>query len=160
MFELSADTAAFLRGSVSIVAASCRDDLETELSRAIGCRVSLDRRRVTIFLAASQSSALLAAIRSTHRVAVVFTGPSTHRALQLKATDAVIEPRSETDARLLDAYRDAMVPELAKLGFGEDFTRTMLAAAPEDVVAVSFTPSEAFEQTPGPSAGKRIEERR
>ncbi|MCZ7686629.1 MAG: hypothetical protein M5U28_50925 [Sandaracinaceae bacterium] len=156
--RLSADVVAFLRGSVSIVAASSGADGLPDLARAVGCRVRADRGRVTVLVASSQSSGLLESVRLTRRVAVVFTQPSTHRALQLKADDAVVEARGEDDARLVAAYQAAMVPELAKVGFGEDFARAMFGAAPDDLVAIGFSPAAVFEQTPGPRAGERIED--
>ncbi len=155
--RLSADAAAFARGSVSIVAASCGPDGALDVSRAVGCRVSADRARVSVVLSASQSVTLIEHIRLTGRVAVVVTEPSTHRALQLKGEDAVVEPRTEGDARLVAAYREAMVAELARIGFGGAFARTLFAAEAEDLVVVAFTPSAVFDQTPGPRAGKAVE---
>ena len=35
--------------------------------------------------------------------------------------------------------------------------RTLLSCPPEELVALSFCPSEAYSQTPGPNAGKRLE---
>jgi len=42
---------------------------------------------------------------------------------------------------------------LGRIGFGPDYTRTMLAYQLGDVAAVSFSPEQAFDQTPGPKAG-------
>ena len=87
-FVLTPDQIAFVTAGVSITAASRGRDNMPNLARATGCRVSPDGRRVTLFLAASQSGALLADIRDNGAVAVVFSEPSTHRTLQLKGDDA------------------------------------------------------------------------
>jgi hypothetical protein len=47
----------------------------------------------------------------------------------------------------------AMEREIQLVGFAPPLTRAMLAHRLEDVVAVRFTPEQAFDQTPGPRAG-------
>ena len=54
------------------------------------------------------------------------------------------------------AYRDAMVAELALIGVPEARVRALLAAVGE-LVAITFSPSSAFVQTPGPDAGRALE---
>jgi hypothetical protein len=156
---LDADDAAFLEGGVSIIAAARDDRNETTLSRAIGCRVSADRRRVTIFLSAAQSAELLADLRANGVIAVVFSQPTSHRTIQLKGIDAAIVPLQADDPHLWAAYRERMAAEVQPIGFSETFVRTMLNAPAGDVVAVAFTPSAAFLQTPGPKAGTPLHTR-
>lgn len=154
---LDAEHAAFIQGSVSIIVASRDTGHETTLSRAVGCRVSADRRRVVVFLSAAQSGALLADLRATGVIAAVFSRPRTHRAIQLKGADAQVTALDAEDRHLLAAYRQGMAAEVRPLGFPEAFARALFAVAPDDVVAVAFTPSAAFLQTPGPKAGTPLE---
>ena len=53
--------------------------------RAVGSRISADGREVTVYLRRSQSEQLLGDIAQTGEIAVVFSVPSTHQTLQLKA---------------------------------------------------------------------------
>jgi hypothetical protein len=156
---LDPDHAEFVQSAVSIIAASRNERNETTLSRAVGCRVSPDRRRVTIFLSVSQSSALLADLRANGAIAAVFSRPRRHVAIQLKGADAAVVPLTEEDPHLLAAYRRRMVEEIRPIGFTEAFVRTLLAVTPGDAVAVAFTPSAAFLQTPGPKAGMPLSAR-
>jgi hypothetical protein len=48
------------------------------------------------------------------------------------------------------------VEVLDPLGFEAAMIRTLLAFPDSDIVAVSFTPDEAYSQTPGPNAGSPL----
>lgn len=148
--------AGFIRCGVMVSVASRDASHVASLSRALGCRVAPDRRRVTAFLPASQCEALLRDLRESGTIAVVFTQPSTHRTIQLKGTDATVGPLEPGSTALIDANTDALVKDVAPLGYTEIFVRTLLGYEPEDLVEVTFTPTSAFAQTPGPQAGKRL----
>lgn len=154
---LGPDEAAFIEGGVAIIAAARDAKNEVTVSRAMGCRVSEDRRRVTIFLSTVQSGALLADVRANGVIAVVFSQPTSHRAIQLKGSDATVVPLTSDDPHLWAAYRARMAAAVQRHGFSEAFVRAMLNAPSGDVVAVAFTPSAAFVQTPGPKAGTPLQ---
>lgn len=126
------------------------------VSRALGCRIAPDRRRVTAFLDRSQCETLLRDLRETRAIAAVFSQPSTHRTIQLKGADAALASIESGDAALVEANRAALVKDMGTIGYDEAFVRTLLACEPADLVAVTFTPTSAFAQTPGPQAGKRL----
>jgi hypothetical protein len=154
---LDAEHAAFIQSGVSIVAAARNADHETTVSRAVGCRVSTDRRQVTILLSAAQSAALLADVRANGVIAVVFSQPRAHRAIQLKGIDAAVVPLAPEDPHLVAAYRRLLATEVAPMGFSDVFVRAVMSVVPGDIVAVAFTPSAAFLQTPGPKAGTQLQ---
>lgn len=150
---LDEDGAAFVQGGVSIVAASRDAALVPSIGRAVGCRVAADRRRVTVFVAASQAPQLVADLRACGRIAVVFSRPSTHRTLQLKGDDAVVRPLVRGETAIPERYVGGFAEDIGKLGHTEAQARTLVAAVDGDLLAIDFTPSAAFEQTPGPNAG-------
>jgi hypothetical protein len=150
------ERAAFLMSGVSIVASSRGANNAPAVARAGGCRVTPDGR-VAVFVAASQAAALLDAVRATGAIAVVFSEPSTHYSLQLKGADAVIEPLLPGDGALIERYAAAFAASLCPLGYSEQLVRAVVWASPEDFVALAFTPSRAFDQTPGPRAGAALE---
>jgi len=155
---LSSEDAAFIEGGVSVVAAARSGANEPTVSRSIGCRVSTDRQQVTIFLPTAQSEALLADIRENGVISVVFSQPTSHRTIQLKGADAAVVPFMADDARLWSAYRQRFAAEVRCIGFSDEFVQAFLAA-PSGIVAVAFTPSAAFLQTPGPKAGMPLHTR-
>ena len=150
---LDPEHAAFLQGPASITLASRGPDNLPNISRGIGCRVARDRKRISIFLVEAQAAALLADIRANGMIAAVFSAPLSARSFQFKGADAVIERLKPGDARLLAVYRKDFVDEVEKLGFYRPAIEALVASTPEEVVAVTFTPSAAFSQTPGPAAG-------
>ncbi|KIF81483.1 pyridoxamine 5'-phosphate oxidase family protein [Noviherbaspirillum autotrophicum] len=150
---IDASHAAFIQGPVGISVAACAHSGMPTLVRAIGCRIAPDSPQVTIFLSAVQSARLLKCVRDNGAVAVVFSEPSTHRTVQLKGSDAVVSTLEKDEWEQVLAHRDAFVRELGPLGFDPAMVRTLLSHPQANVVALRFTPTEAYSQTPGPQAG-------
>jgi hypothetical protein len=148
--------AAFIQSGVSIIASSCDRANVPALAKAVGCRVSPDRRRVIVLLAASQAAPVLEDIAITASIAVVFSKPTTHQTIQLKGTDAALVPVEPTDRACLERYAAAYAAELSRLGWGVDTGRVLVWCEPAELVAVAFTPAAAFNQTPGPRAGASL----
>lgn len=151
--------AELIQHRVSINVASRNVARVPSLTRAFGCRVSPDRRQVTIFLSVPRSEQLLKDLRATGALAAVFTRPSTHQTVQLKGGDAAIVPLAEGDRALMRAYGAGFVEEIRALGYRDPFASAMMMAVTEEAVAVRFTPTAAFDQTPGPKAGQRLDVR-
>jgi len=154
---LDAAWAAFLTGPVAINVASRSPALVPSVARAYGCRVSPDRRRVTILLATGRARALLRDLAEGAPIAAVFSRPKTHVTLQLKGELAEVLPATATDVELMQAYGAAFAAEVCALGYREDFGARLAATAAEPAAAVRFEPVALFEQTPGPRAGERLE---
>jgi hypothetical protein len=146
--------AAFLhRPGVSITAASRDEQNVPRIGRCLGCRVAAERQKVTVFVALSQYKAFFDALAASRAIAVVFSLPSTHRTLQLKGSDAAIERLAPGDAEIVVRHVDNFVDELAALGYPREVVRACHWCEATEVRAVTFTPTAAFEQTPGPDAG-------
>ncbi len=148
--------AAFIQRGVSMNVASRDLANAPTVARACGCRVSPDRCRVTVFLSAVQSDAVLRAIGQTRAIAVVFSRPSTHKTIQLKGSDARVGPLAAGDESLIAAYRESFVEDLLGIGYTRAFASAVVAGADGPVVAVTFTPMAAFDQTPGRNAGRPL----
>lgn len=153
---IDAEHAAFMEGGISLTVGSCGLDQRPSVARAAGCRVAADRKRVRITLSRVQAAAVLAHVRETGRIAAVFSSPPTHRTVQLKGKDAVIEASTLDDAATVARYRDMLAAVLDPLGFEAAMIRTLLAFPDSDIVAICFTPDEAYSQTPGPNAGSPL----
>lgn len=154
---IDAEQAAFMQGAVSIAACSCNEQQITSVVRSLGCRVSADRRQVRLFFAAGQAATLLADIARCGAIAVVFSRPTTNRTMQLKGADATICRPAADDFAVVAAHVDDFATEIRPLGFSADFVRALLAHPPHELVAVSFTPTQAFSQTPGSRAGQPLQ---
>jgi hypothetical protein len=148
--------AAFIQRRVSMLVGSCCAAGVPSLARGYGCRVSPDRRVITVFLAVSQSEALLRDLHASGAIAVVFSRPSTHETLQFKGRVQRMSPVEADDRPVMQAYGRGFAEELAPLGFDETFRDAIMAPVEHEAVAVTFVPEAAFVQTPGPSAGRPL----
>lgn len=145
--------AEFITSRISVQIAACDGRGPATLVRGLGCRVSDDLRTVTVLMPRSQALPVLAAIEANGRVAAVFSEPETHRTVQLKGVDARVEAATAEDEAGLLPYAAAMAARLAPFRVPEIYARTLFSGSADDLVAVSFTPSQGFGQTPGPRAG-------
>lgn len=156
--RLPADLRALMDRGISVIVGSRDAAMRPSLMRAVGSRLA-DDGSVTVFLSRSQSRQLLQDIAATGHVAVVFSVPASHRTVQLKASRAAIRPADESDGPALARYLASMEHEVGRVGFQAPFIRAFLAHRVDDLVAVTFVPEQAFDQTPGPQAGSRLEAR-
>ncbi len=145
-----------MQGGVSIVAASRHGDNTPTLNRASGCRVSRHRRQVTLFFWEQQAQPLLAAAVGSGLIAVVFSEPPTHRTIQIKGTVTRLAPTRRADAMLIRRYRRAFADALIELGYPGPFAFGLTHGEPDDISALTFTPTAIFMQTPGPGAGEPL----
>lgn len=153
---LDADGAALLQLGCSINAGAVGPDGMPTSVRCCGCRVASDRSCITVFMSRVQGAPLLQALAANGAIAVVFSQPTTHRTLQIKGRDAAVLPLEAGDARRIAEYRTALARELSAFGYDEILAYTILSHPASEVVAVRFTPTEVYQQTPGPKAGERI----
>ena len=150
---VDAAQAAFLQGGVSISAASCGAQPFPSICRVLACVVADDRCRLTVMVARPCAQQLLEDIAHGGRLAVVFSQPSTNRTLQVKGDRACIGMPDACQLEAVRRHADAFVEEVRPLGFPAPLVRSLLHCADDDVVAISFTPTAAYDQSPGPRAG-------
>jgi hypothetical protein len=152
---IDADTLEFLQRRVSIVAAGRDGDNVPSSARAYGCRVRADHH-VTVFVRRSQAAQLLRDVESNGELAVVFTRPTTNRALQFKGRGARVGALEPGDIQVITEWVGSLVVELAALGISAPLVHAAFAVRPDDMSAITFVPGEGFAQTPGPGAGARL----
>jgi len=142
---------------VSTIAASRNLEMRPSIMRAVGCVLEADGVSVTIFLWRRQSRQLLQDLAATGHIAVCFSEPISHRTVQLKAL-TIEETRAATDADkpALARYLRAMIHEIGLIGYPPAYTEEMLSYRFDDLVAVRFVPTLAYDQTPGPKAGSDL----
>lgn len=147
---------AFVASGVSMAIAGRDRRNVPSLARAYGCRLLPDGR-LAVFVAPSQSAALLRDVASTRVVAVVFSRPSSHETIQIKGSDASVRPPAGGELQQAQQLTEQLIEDIVSLRFHEQGVRTLLSIDDADLVAVVFTPSAVFGQTPGPRAGERLE---
>lgn len=151
---LDAEKIAFLQRRVSINVATTNLHKKPYMTRAFGCRIEADTKRIIVYILPLQNQTLLDNIKLNQQVAVVFSQPSTHQTLQLKGNDTQLIALTETDVVIYQSYRESMVEELQSIGYPPSFISSLIKPIDLNCIGISFTPQLAFSQTPGPDAGK------
>lgn len=147
--------AAFIQGPVSVIVATRNAGLVPDVVRGCGCRVSRDRRQVTVLIEPARASSLLDDVAANGLVAVVFSQPSTHRTIQLKGEDARVVPVTAADRAAVRRHQQLWCADLVSIDYAPGFA-TALHSGGGPLAAIRFTPTAAFQQTPGPGAGQPL----
>ncbi|MCO5102009.1 MAG: pyridoxamine 5'-phosphate oxidase family protein [Burkholderiaceae bacterium] len=149
------DPLALLDCGVGVSIASRDANGLPDLVRALGAtRDALGT--ITVYVSGRDAAHVLDDLRSNGAIAVVFSQPTTHRTVQVKARRVRIEAAAENDVAIARERVEAMVEELARAGYDRAFSARMLSFDPAELVLVRFRPEESFDQTPGPHAGRAI----
>lgn len=152
---LDARHAEFIQGPVSVIVASRNAELVADAVRGCGCRVSRNRRQVTVLIEADRAGSLLDDVAANGMIAVVFSQPSTHQTIQLKGTDARVVRVTAADRAAVRQHLLVWSEDLARIGFDLRFAAALHGGTGE-LAAIRFTPAAAFQQTPGPAAGQPL----
>ncbi|MGH8491905.1 MAG: hypothetical protein ACRERR_02185 [Moraxellaceae bacterium] len=153
---LTDDIARFMQSGISISVASRDVRRVPSLARAAGCHVSADHQQVTLLLLPTQARQLLADIAASGVIAVVYSSPNTNRTLQVKGRLLSLQEATPSDAGLAQQHREAFAKILIPLGYAHDLAFAVHCQNTTGMMAVVFSPTDIFEQTPGPKAGTRL----
>lgn len=142
-----------LRTGVSVMVGTRDASLIPECTRAWGIRVEADQTTVTLFLTEAVSRKTLENLRENGLIAVTRTRPTDHVTCQLKGRVRRIRP---ADLRDLDdrlRWRREFWGELMAVGVPAEQAEALIM---DPAVAIEFTVTSVFAQTPGPGAGERV----
>lgn len=140
---------------VSLYLAGCATQHLPRASRAFHCKPHADGRRLVTWVS-PHNTELLTGINHNGHVALVIGHVLTFRSIQLKGFDAQVHPVDPADyARILN-YQQGFIRKTAAAGHPEGPMRTHAQFRVDKLAAIHFTPSAAFVQTPGPSAGNSM----
>jgi hypothetical protein len=153
---LPADLVEFVESGVSVLVGTRDSQLRPQATRAFGATVHEGRKGITIYLLESVSRVTLADLRDNGEVAVTFSRPIDHRSIQLKGRVIDIEPTTEAEQRVQERYLAAWVEHLFVVGLPRGIGRRM-QLRPSFAVRIAL--HALFHQTPGPDAGRRMDER-
>jgi hypothetical protein len=155
MTSLNSEQIEFLSCGIAHQIGSVTSDGRPCLVRGLAAEVD-EEGRLLVLVSADSGFEVLDAIRATGRVAVNLTSPATYRSMCLKGVDAVVEHAGAPYRPLLEARQAAFRANLTPLGFPHEYSNTMYGVSDEELSLVRFTPILAWNQTPGPGAGKAL----
>lgn len=153
--RLHGELLAFLGCGLSVHVGACNRTGEPQVVRALALRIEPDHR-VSLLLSTPSADGLLAAISEVPVVAMTACQPSTHRAIQVKGRGAELSAADPAQWAERLAFKDRFLAEIEPYGYDEVFVDAWLDVPPEQWRVVTFTPTGAWNQTPGPGAGQAM----
>jgi len=151
---LDPDVVEFIHGGVAVGVATRDDDLRPEFARGWGPEVSADGQAVTLCVSAPEGSRMRANLERNGAVAVGFSPPTIARAVQVKGVATVMGEPEAADLERVERHFRSFVAEAARIGARAELSQRMFVRP--GLVTVQFSIDEVFDQTPGPTAGRRL----
>jgi hypothetical protein len=156
VYQLHDQLRQFLGLGLSIHVGACDGAGIPTLTRALAVQ-QRNEARLALLLPALPSQPLLDAVAQTGQVACVFCQPRSHIAIQIKGREARVEPARLSDWPELTHNHREFCAEIALFGFGPEFADAWFDVPDAVLQVVSFLPTGAWNQTPGPGAGAPME---
>lgn len=151
---LGREVVEFIHGGVAVGVATRDDDLRPEFARGWGPEVSADGRSVTLCVAAPEGSRMRANLERNGAVAVGFSPPTIARAVQVKGVAGAVAEPEAADLERVERHVRSFVAEAERIGAPEELSRRMFVGT--GLVVLQFSIDEVYDQTPGPTAGRRL----
>lgn len=152
--RISEDLESFVESNVSVVVGTRDRDRNPHITRGWGVCVLPDRSGFSLLVPRATSEHTLSDLEDNGRIAVTFVNPITYRSVQLKgASRGVNEPTAEDLERALRHQR-AFGDFVRLEGFEpEHFSHSWWSSG---FVKITVSAEQAFDQTPGVGAGRRL----
>jgi hypothetical protein len=144
----------FVHSGVAVGVATRDESMRPAFARAWGPDVSADHRSLTLCVSAAEGSATRANLEANAAVAIGFCPPTIAKAVQLKGVLwSIGEPGAE-DLERVERHVRAFVSECGRIGVPTEVSNRMFDGPTLVLICVSI--DEGFDQTPGPTAGRRL----
>jgi hypothetical protein len=152
---LSDEIVAFVQSGVSIIVGVVGADGRPKTGRALGARF-VTAGTVRLIYPLLTNHPLLAAAQSSGQIAVTFSAPLTHRTIQLKGICRQPEPVEPEDIASAEEQARIFAKTLQTVGHTKPFADAYCSFGASELAVLSLSVKSAFEQTPGPGAGRSI----
>lgn len=154
MAEIDEALRTFLHGGGALVVGTHDASLSPEITRGWGLRV-IDGRTVELCMGLPSSQRTLRNLDDNGRIAATFVAPIEYRQVQLKGrVIEVLEPTPE-DLEWVERSRAGFMRRVEPLGIPPEICPRFWNYD-DGLAKVRFTVEEAYDQTPGPSAGRPL----
>jgi hypothetical protein len=153
VFRIDGPLAEFVHSGVATIVGTASDAGRPHVAYGWGPRVREGGRTLDVFLDAPKAGQALEDLRSNGRIAVTMGDPVSYRSVQVKGRFSGASPPSDADEVWLAAYREAFLVNTSLVGDPPSVIRSLWL---NEVVRVSLTVEQAYDQTPGPGAGRPL----
>jgi hypothetical protein len=145
----------FIQSGVSIIVGVVGADGRARAGRALAARV-VTGGAIRLLYTEDGNAAIKACAWSGGPIAVTFSAPMSHRTIQLKAMSSQAEHFEPDDQSSVESQMDAFAGVLRTVGYPASFVQSFCEGRSVNIGALSFSPHAAYEQTPGPGAGREL----
>lgn len=154
MADIDDELRAFLHGEGALVIGTHDAGLRPEITRGWGLRV-LDRETVELCVGLPSSRRTLENVEQNGRIAATFVAPIEYRQVQLKGRVVAILEATAEDREWVERSRLGFMRRVEPLGIPPDLCPRFWTYD-DRLTKVRVAVEEAFDQTPGPRAGRRL----
>lgn len=145
----------FIQSGVSVIVGVVGADGRAQAGRALATRV-VAGGVIRLMYPTDGNAAITTSAQSGGPIAATFSAPLSHRTIQLKAGLSRAEHLEPEDRIAVERQMDAFAAVLRTLGFPPYFVKTFCDNRSTHIGVLSFVPQTAYEQTPGPGAGREL----
>ena len=151
---LTSELVDFIHSGVAVGVASRDGSMRPAFARAWGPHVSADLRSLTVCVSAAEGSPTRSNLEANGMAALGFCPPTIAKAVQLKGVAMVLGEPDADDLERVQRHVDAFLAECARIGAPPEVASRMFDGSA--LVLISVAIDEGFDQTPGPTAGRRL----
>jgi hypothetical protein len=144
-----------VQSGVAVTVATHDEDLRPAVTHGWGPEVSSGGRVLALLVAAPPGSQTRENLEGNGAIAVGFGLPTVARAVQVKGAAAAVREVGPAELERAERHLRLFCTEAGQFGIPERLARRMFPQQ-SDLVAVTFPIEEAFDQTPGPTAGQHL----
>jgi hypothetical protein len=153
MYRIDADLKEFVESGVAAIVGTADLAGRPHVTYAWGPRVNEAGTGVALFIERARVGTTLANVRATGRIAFTVADPVSYRSVQLKGRLTDDGEADGADEAWVERHRESFSVSTALVGDPPETIRNLWM---DDVVRLEFEVESAFDQTPGPGAGKPL----
>lgn len=153
MFHIDEPLKDFLESGLAIIVGTASDDGYPHVMYGWGLRVHDDGQTLDVFVDTPRAANAMSDLAENGRIAVTVGEPVSYRSLQFKGTFSGSGEASGDDRAWVTEKREAFLVRASLIG---DPPRAIRNLWLDDFHRISFRVERAFDQTPGPEAGRPL----
>jgi hypothetical protein len=153
MYEIGDELKAFVESGVAVLVGTGDARGRPRIDYGWGPRVRPDGVTVDVFLDVERAGCALANLRENKKIALTVADPVSYRSVQFKGTFRGTRAANEDDRAWVQRHREDFVGVTSLVGDSPATIRNMFL---DEVLRLEFVVESAFDQTPGPEAGKAL----
>jgi hypothetical protein len=153
MYTIADDLKEFVESGVATIVGTGNEAGRPTVAFGWAPRVAGDRTTIEFFLDTARADTTLANLEANGKIAVTLAHPVSYRSVQFKGHFLEVHETTEADKPWVQQQRDAFVTTTSLIGDPPGIIQKMWM---EDTLRVAFRVERAFDQTPGPEAGKPL----